>query len=143
MPLAPDGDQASERQAQNNQGIQFEGRNKVTVCHRVQSTSCPATGAVKTRDCMKRAGWQQWLRSRINQKKQEPRRSDRNRSQYCGMHGWDSINRKPWLRGRRDLVLAIHEPTLQKQETRASPHFSRARRRHSENIVNKFNPSYM
>jgi hypothetical protein len=44
---------------------------------------------------MKQAGRQQRLRSRINQKKQEPYRSDRNRSRYCGMHGWDSIKGKP------------------------------------------------
>jgi hypothetical protein len=62
---------------------------------------------------MKRAGRQQQLRGRINQKKKEPRRSDRDRSRYCGMHGWDSTKGKPWLRGRRDLVLVIHEPTLQ------------------------------
>jgi hypothetical protein len=136
VPFAPDGYQASERQAQNNQGIQFERRNKISVCHLVQSTSRPATGAVKTCEYMEQAGRQQWSRSRINQKKQEPYRSDRNRSRYRGMHGWDSIKGKPYLRGRRDLVLVIHKPTLEKQEMRA-------RRRHSENIVKKFNPSYV
>jgi hypothetical protein len=95
VPLAPDGYQASERQAQNNQRIQFDRRNRISVCHLVQSTSRPATEAVKTCERMKQAGRQQRLRSRINQKKQEPYRSDRNRSRYCGMHGWDSIKGKP------------------------------------------------
>jgi len=113
VPLAPDGYQASERQAQNNQRIQSERRNKISVCHLVQSTSRPATGAVKTCERMEQAGRQQRLRSRINQKKKEPCRSNRNPSRYCGMHGWDSIKARPQVARRRDLGMVIHEPTLE------------------------------
>jgi len=86
VPLAG-GYQASERQAQNNQRIQSERHNKISICHLVQSTGRPATGAVKTRERMEQAGRQQRLRGRINQKKQEPYRSGRNCGRYCGMHG--------------------------------------------------------
>jgi|WetSurMetagenome_2_1015567.scaffolds.fasta_scaffold286123_2 hypothetical protein len=145
--LAPDGYQASERQAQNNQRIQSERRNKISVCHLVQSTGCPATGAVKTRERMEWAGRQQRLRSRINQKKQEPYRAGRNRNRYCRMHCWDSIKGKPKLRRRRDLGMVIHEPILESlhgpYSRSVGGHLARISHRLSENIAKKFNPSYV